>query len=372
MVLERDRRYRAAMSASEPNLAFGVAVAGVAVVFLLLAGSCTKNPRVTSPPATTAADPDLLFADLGTCVLEGGARLEPCRVGYRTFGKLNAARSNAVLFPTWFTGTTKGLVGLVPGTLIDTERFFVVLVDALADGVSSSPSNSPSQAGPAFPTVTIRDMVASQRRLVHDVLKIDHLHAVAGISMGGMQAFSWAVEHPDEMDRVVSIVGTPQLTSNDLLLWRAELNALTSDVAYANGTYAGHPSLRAVLDIHELALTTPSHHVRTVSHDAFPKWVEKVEQDVGFDWNDRRRQLEAMLSHDVGQPYGSLEAAARRVHAKLLAVVAAKDHMVNPTPSRTFADLVHGETLVLDSDCGHLALGCARDVTVARVRAFLE
>ncbi|HEY8074449.1 MAG TPA: alpha/beta fold hydrolase, partial [Labilithrix sp.] len=296
-------------------------------------------------------------------------RIVDCKIGFRTFGKLDAARSNVVLFPTWFTGTTKPLVDMVPQKLVDTSRFHLILVDALADGVSSSPSNSATQPRLRFPKITIRDMVESQRRLL-DSLGIKRLYAVAGISMGGMQAFEWAVSRPDDVARVVPIVGTPQLTSQDLLLWNAELHALTSDVAYANGDYAGRPPMRAVQDIHWLNLTTPGYRAHETSRDAFPKWLAEKEADVAFDWNDWRRQLEAMIAHDVAHG-GSLEDAAKRVKARMMIVVADQDHMVNPLPAKRFAEAAGAKLVAYDTPCGHFAPGCESTKLADAVRAFL-
>src|SRR5579872_2704747 len=113
---------------------------------------------------------ELKFAQLGEFRLESGETIRGCRLGYRTFGTLNAQKSNAVLFPTWFTGTTKELVGLIgPGKLVDPTNYFVITVDALGDGVSTSPSNSREQPHMKFPDLTIRDMVNSQHRLAEDV-----------------------------------------------------------------------------------------------------------------------------------------------------------------------------------------------------------
>jgi hypothetical protein len=89
---------------------------------------------------------ELRFAELGDFRLVSGEVIHDCRLGYRTFGKLNAEKSNAVLFPTWFTGTTENLVGLIgPGKLVDP--------DALGNGVSSSPSNSKQQPRMRFPSI---------------------------------------------------------------------------------------------------------------------------------------------------------------------------------------------------------------------------
>jgi homoserine O-acetyltransferase len=262
----------------------------------------------------------------------------------------------------------------VPDKLVDTKRFYLILVDAIGNGVSTSPSNSRTQPRLAFPRFTVKDMVESQRRMLAEVLGIEHLRAVVGISMGGMQAIEWGVTHPDRVDRIVPIVGTPQLTSNDLLLWTAELHALQSDVAYANGDYVGRPQIRAVLDLHALALTTPAYRAAQTSRHEFPSWVAAREAETAFDWNDWHRQLEAMMVHDVTKPHGgSMEAAAKRVKAKALFVVAEQDHMVSPIPARAFARAMgaNASVVVLDGPCGHLAPTCENAKLSQAVVSFL-
>jgi homoserine O-acetyltransferase len=338
----------------------------IALLFLI---ACGAPPPAVTPTQAVVADGEQQIRDLGTCDLESGEKVQDCKIGFRTFGKLDAARANVVLFPTWFTGTTKPLVDLVPQKLVDTSRFHLILVDALADGVSTAPSNSTKQARLRFPKITIRDMVVSQRKLL-DSLGIKRLHAVMGISMGGMQALEWGVTRPDDVARVVSIVGTPQLTSQDMLLWNAELHALENDVAYKNGEYEGRPQMRAVQDIHWLNLTTPAHRANETSREAFPKWLAEKEADVAFDWNDWRRQLEAMLVHDVAHG-GALEDAAKRVKAKMLVVVADQDHMVNPGPAKRFAQAANAKLVTFDTPCGHFAPGCESAKLGEAVKAFL-
>jgi homoserine acetyltransferase len=148
------------------------------------------------------------LAHIGDLRLASGKMIRDCVIGYRTFGKLNKDKSNAVLFPTalgWRSAALASRIG--PGKLIDDDKYFVIVVDSLGDGVSSSPSNSKSQPGVDFPEFSIRDMVSAEQQLVVGTLHLRHLRAVMGFSMAGMQAFQWAVSYPGFMDKVVSIVG---------------------------------------------------------------------------------------------------------------------------------------------------------------------
>ena len=170
------------------------------------------------------------FADFGDFKLQSGAVIHDFRLGYRTAGALNAEKSNAILWPTWLGGKSQGLLQFAgPGNVADTAKYFVVMVDAIGDGVTSSPSNSRTQARLKFPEFTIRDMVEAEHRLAVDVLGLKHLRAVVGVSMGGMQIFEWAVAYPDFMDVAVPMMGSPQSTSYDKLLWTAQIDALEMD-----------------------------------------------------------------------------------------------------------------------------------------------
>ena len=110
-------------------------------------------------PGAVKADGEMQYADLGECPLEGGQTIRDCRVGFRTFGALNAEKSNAVLFATWLSGTTGDLAALGyigPGKMADSSKYFIIAVDAFGNGVSSSPSNSKGQPGPKASTAMPR------------------------------------------------------------------------------------------------------------------------------------------------------------------------------------------------------------------------
>ncbi len=352
--------------------ALGIGIVGVCATGCSPAAAPQSHPGVVPTVIEQAGEGDQRIAELRSCALESGETIDECRIGYRTFGKLDATKSNVVLFPTWFTGNTKTLADIVPGKIVDTKKFFLVLVDALGDGVSSGPSSSRTQPRLRFPRFTIHDMVETQRRLLREVLGVQKVHTVMGISMGGMQAYEWAVSHPDEVGRIVPIVGTPQLTSQDLLLWNAELHVLQGSKAYANGEYEGRPKIPALQELHWLMLTTPAHRNADTKRDAFAAWSDAKANDTAFDWNDWHRQLEAMLAHDVARSTGGdVALAARKVKAKGLVIVAEHDHMVNPEPSKVFAKAMNASLVVLDSPCGHMVPSCD-DSIGPRVRRFLE
>lgn len=325
-----------------------------------------------------AAAQEIKFAPLGNFKLESGETIRDLHIGYRTLGALNADKSNAILWPTWFTGTSEQLLQFVgPGKLLDASKYFVILVDALGDGVTTSPSNGVFQPHMDFPKFTIRDMVNAEYVFATERLGLKHLHAVMGISMGGMQTFQWMTAYPDFMDKAIPIVGSPKLTSYDLLLWTAEEHAIEADAAWNHGDYASVPvaGMKTAADIHFMNLTTPGHMVAQTPPEKLPSLLSENERNTmkSFDANDWIRQLQAMMAQDVSKPFGgSMEKAASVVRAQVLIVAATQDHMVNPKPALEFAKLVHAQTLELTSDCGHLANGCESAKMLPVIQHFLE
>lgn len=306
------------------------------------------------------------FADLGNFQLENGQIIQNCRLGYRTFGRLNASRSNAILLPTWFGGTSQGKAFVAnPGGIADSTQYFTIVVDALGNGVSSSPSNSTAQAGDQFPQFTIRDMVRSEYELVTKHLNLTHLYAVMGISMGGMQSFEWLVSYPTFMDKVVPIVGTPKQSSYDKLMWGTQLTILE------RGNFSPE-AMKTTGDLHELNLTTPAYFLSHLKAEDEPAFVQQKENGYvntnPYNWAS---QLRAMIGHDIyrGRTVAELKSM---IKAKLLVVVATQDHMVTPGMATELAKTLQVPLVELTSDCGHLATSCEEDKVKQAVRQFLQ
>jgi homoserine O-acetyltransferase len=316
------------------------------------------------------------FADLGRCTLDSGQTIEHCRVGYRTFGTLNAPGDNAVLMPTWLNGRTEDLLALVGSApsktrLIDTTKYYAVLLDALGDGVSSSPSNSDDQKGPSFPAITERDMVRAEYRAVTEVLHLKHARAIVGISMGGEQTFEWAVTYPEFFNLAVPIIGTPQLTSYDLLSHTITEDAMLADPDYKDGKYGEkQPALKLANELLKMELTTPQFRAEHTDRKDFPALLEEARKPERQDANDRMWQLKAVLAQDVlrGKP---LEEVAKATRAKWLVIVSAHDHLVYPAPALAWAKAVDAEIYISDTPCGHSIMECDAEQVSRRVEKFL-
>jgi len=296
------------------------------------------------------------YATLGDFKLESGQIIKNCRIGYRIYGKMNSAKNNSILFPSWYGGTAKDVEYTDPWKAIDTTKYCLIIVDALGDGVSSSPSNSVGQHGPRFPHFSIRDMVESQYRVFVSKMGIVHLHAVMGISMGGIQTFQWAVSHPNFMDVLIPIVGSPRPGSYDLMGYNIYRKVIEGDPGFNHGNYKVNPIIPTAAMLSEFGSTTPEYKVKTMSRDSFAVWMKKVQTTKNRDWNDYLYQAIAVIGHDISKPYrGSMKEAANHVKAKMLIISSKQDHTVNPIPAIEFSKLLPAKLLLLDSDRGHAA-----------------
>lgn len=344
----------------KPSIRF--ALMSAAFAFLILSCVAVSAAQTGQPAQAEGAQQ---FAELGDFHLQNGSVIQDFRLGYRTLGKLNEEKSNAVLWPTWLGGKSENLLQFVgPGNVVDTSKYFVILVDAIGDGVSSSPSNSKTQPRLQFPEFTIRDMVESEHRLLTDVLHISHLRAVVGLSMGGMQAFEWSTAYPDFMDLVVPMAGSPQSTSYDKLLWSSEIDAIELDPAWNNGnpTRPLTHGIALAQEIDSMNVSSPAYRVSQTNPAGFGEFLSGIRKNAKVDGgtaSDQIRQRQAIIALDIPGELGvTLEQFASKVRTKFLGIVSPQDHMVNPEPAVRFAATASAPLIKMDSPCGHLSLSC--------------
>ena len=180
---------------------------------------------------------------LGNVRLQSGAVLHNAQLAYMTYGTLNSRADNAVLLPTFFTGThirNEALFG--PGRAIDPERHFIVSVNLFGNGYSSSPSNSEApQAGPGFPEVALFDNVACQHRLLTEGLGVRKIALVLGWSLAAMQAYQWAAQYPEMVEAILPYCGTARCSALNYAFLDGPKAALQADAAWNEGNYTEPP-----------------------------------------------------------------------------------------------------------------------------------
>jgi homoserine O-acetyltransferase len=196
------------------------------------------------------------FARFNSIALDNGTTLGPVDAAYETYGALNAGRTNAILICHAFSGDAHvagvhaesgkpgwwdNMVG--PGKGFDTDKYFVISSNVLS---GCSGTTGPSSIDPAtglpyaltFPVVTIGDMVRLQKMLV-DHLGIERLLAVAGGSMGGMQALEWGVAFPQSVAAVLPIAATARHSAQQIAFNEVGRQAIMADLDWNNGDYYG-------------------------------------------------------------------------------------------------------------------------------------
>lgn len=192
--------------------------------------------------------------ELGGVVLQCGLTLPDAKLAYKTYGQLNAAGDNAILMPTFFGGQHADTEPMMaPGRTLNPQRWFIIVPDLFADGLSSSPSNTPPPFdGPCFPPATLYDNVTCQHRLVTEHLGVARLRLVVGFSMGAQQAFQWGALYPDMVDAIAPICGTAKTTTHNRILLQGVKAALTTAADFHDGWYQTPPTaaLRALVAVY--------------------------------------------------------------------------------------------------------------------------
>jgi len=357
------------------------------------------------------------FFTLPQYTTAGGKTIKGVRVGYETYGKLNAGGDNAIFIPHFFSGTSHAagrykaddktagywdaIIG--PGKAIDTDRYFVVSADTLVNlnvkspmvGTAGPATVNPDTGKPygsSFPVVSIADFVRVHKALL-DSLGVKKLAAAAGASAGSLQAMQWAAEYPGYVERVIHVIG-PGLDIHPYVLELANvwIGPIKLDPNWKGGDYYGGAEPNEGL---AQALTVVSF---TTLHFA---WAEKVH---GYKWAaEGKNPADAMGNlfaiEDALQKSGQARAAANdaghfvwmakanqlynlekeqaRIRAKVLFLPAKTDLVFPPELSRKAAEKLkaqgnHVELYEIDGTSGHLdgifSIGKVAD----RIKAFLE
>jgi homoserine O-acetyltransferase/O-succinyltransferase len=375
--------------------------------------------------------------------LDCGRDLHPIRVAYETYGSLSPRRDNVILVCHALSGDAHaagfakspppestrdgfgatdrdgtagkglgwwdGMIG--PGKAFDTDDFFVVSTNLLGGcrgttGPSSVDPATGAEYGPDFPVITVADMVRVERAFLHE-LGIERLAAVAGGSLGGMQAFEWAIQFPDKVDRVVAIASTHALQPQGVAWNSIARDAIMRDPAWQGGRYYGtgqtpdagmgvarmvghitYLSAQALNDKFDRRLqqsspggTTPRTPRGVPDEKAR---VSGTRDDIRYTLTEPEFQVESYLRHqadsfvkrfdantylylsraltyfDLGRQYGggSLARALRDVSAQTLLIAFSSDWLYPPAASREITEALRGqgkpvEFHVIEAPYGH-------------------
>jgi homoserine O-acetyltransferase len=315
---------------------------------------------------------------------ECGSVVPQVKLAYTTLGTLNEQKSNAILLPSHYGADHTGYDYLIGrGKALDPANNFLILTNLFANGVSSSPSNTPDPfRGPRFPQVSIRDNVEAQHRLVREKLGISKLKAIVGFSMGGQQAFQWAVSHPQVMESIVVICGNAKQYPFGIVRLQVSIKALKADAEFMDGNYTRLPDkgLRALSMHHRAWTRSPEAWPRDLFDNLSDQEVEQALESLseGFhtaDANNLLSQAETWKRHDVGDTKGfggNLQKALGSIQARVLLMPSTSDQYFPLTDAVFEAKLIPGAKLrPIQSVFGHTAGGgtdpvatTAMDVTI--------
>jgi len=271
-------------------------------------------------PAATQGD--AVFANYR---FHSGETLPQVRIHYATLGAPHLGADgqidNAVLVLHWTGSDGRALLTpaymkalFEPGRPLDAARYYLIFADSIGCGRSSKPSDG---LRTKFPRYTYGDMVDLQHKLVVETLHIRRLHAILGMSMGGMNAWQWAEAYPDAMDGVMPVVSLPIRVSGRNLIWRRlAISYITQDPDWQGGNYAkpfrgwtqSYQLLRMMID------GVP--HMQAIASDgpAADKFLaDAATQAAGADPNDVLYSLESSSDYDPEPRLGE-------IHTKLYAL----------------------------------------------------
>lgn len=312
---------------------------------------------------------------------ESSEKLAGMKVGYATHGKLNEAKSNAILVTHGASGIRTSNAPLIgPGKAYDTDKYFVITVDAIGGGNSSQPKDG---LGPKFPKFTIRDMVRAQHDLLTKGLGLTHVVAIGGPSMGAQQAVEWGIHYPDFMDGLLLVVPASRSDRHVRAIFDAVEVAIKLDPKYQDGNYTAPPRDGIILGgMIYFPWLYSDEHLSTITDEA--AW-EKTSRAFGTAWasawdaNGLLSRYHAASRFDPSTPFGGdLGKALAQVRAKTLIMPSMTDRTLPSYLARELHRGIKNATYVeIPSYLGHLAGGPANETSAeyvfvtAQIKKFL-
>jgi homoserine O-acetyltransferase len=243
--------------------------------------------------------------------LDSGAKLDPLEIAYKTFGQLNADKSNAVLVCHALTGD-QHLAGIHPATgkpgwwsrvvgpglPLDPDRYFIICANVVGGcmGTTGPGSRNPKTGEPyglAFPVITIADMVRAQAMLI-EAMGIETLFAVVGGSMGGMQVLQWAADYPEKLFSAICIGAAARHSAQNIAFHEVGRQAIMADPDWRDGAYERY----GVRPEKGLAVARMAAHITYLSEQALQRKFGRELQRDGLSWGfDADFQVESYLRH---------------------------------------------------------------------------
>lgn len=303
-------------------------------------------------------------------LLQKGGMLPTARLAYKTMGALNSARDNAVLVPTWYTGTHADIQTFMvgEGRALDPRKYFIVMPNLLGNGLSSSPSDAPAPIERGrFPKATIFDNVRLQHLLITRKLGIARLHLVTGWSMGACQTFQWAAQFPDMVRAACPIAGSARTAAYNKVFLLSLRRALELDPVFADGFYERPPvnGLKAFAAIYAgWGTSEPFYRTEVYRALGARDWAEHVASFwepffLRCDANNLLSQLWTWEHADISDnPLygGDFEAALGAIRARTIVLPVDNDRYFPPADSEYEARHIAGaECRVVASIWGHMA-----------------
>jgi homoserine O-acetyltransferase len=396
------------------------------------------SPSASKPAAGAVGTVETQFLELPhPLVLDCGRTLRAVRIAYETYGTLSPARDNVVLVCHALSGdahaagfaktpppestrdgfaaedrdgtTGKGLGwwdGMIgPGKAFDTDRFFVVSTNLLGGcrGTTGPSSINPATGTPYgsdFPVITVADMVRAERAFL-DAIGIQRLAAVGGGSLGGMQAFEWAIRYPDQVDAIVAIASTHALQPQGVAWNAIARNAIVADPDWQGGHYygsgrkpdggmgvarmVGHITYLSAKSLGDkfarrlqfaddirYTLTEPEFEVESYLRHQADSFVRR------FDANTYLYTSRALTYFDLARQYGGgrLIDALRPMRARTLLIAFSSDWLYPPSGSLEIADALRTlgrdvECHIIDAPYGHDCFLLEEARQTPMIQAFL-